>query len=150
MSPAADENQLLYDLFVSYRHREPDRSWVRKTLVPRLESEGLQACIDYRDFRLGEPVVLEMSRAVEQSRYTVAVLTPVYLESNFTELENIMAEHLGLANKERRLLIIMREPCAPRLSLGARLWLDMTDNDEFEVNIRKLVYEMKQPVSGKK
>lgn len=145
MSSEVPEKSLPYDLFLSYRHQEPDRSWVRKTLVPRLELEGLKACIDYRDFRLGEPVILEMSRAVEQSRYTVAVLTPAYLESNFTELENVMAEHLGLSNSQRRLLLIMREPCAPRLSLQARLWLDMTDDDEYEINIQRLVYELRQP-----
>ena len=40
-------------------------------------------------------------RAVESSTYTLAVLTPTYLESTFTELENVLAEHLGLEERER-------------------------------------------------
>ncbi len=61
-----------YDAFISYRHREPDKSWVRETLVPRLEGAGLRVCVDYRCFRLGAPVIREMERAVEESCYTVA------------------------------------------------------------------------------
>ncbi len=134
-----------YDVFISYRQQEPDRTWVRKVLVPRLEKEGgLHACIDHRDFRLGAPLVLEMARAVEQSRYTLAVLTPAYLESNFTELENVLAEHLGLERSQRRLLAVMRQPCTPRLGMRARLWLDMTEDDEFELNVQRLVYELRQ------
>ena len=138
--PPVDEP--VYDVFLSYRQQEPDRSWVRKVLRPALEARGLSVCIDYRDFRLGAPLVLEMGRAVEQSRYTLVVLTPAYLESTFTEVENVMAEHLGLETRERRLLVVLREPCAPRLGLRARLWLDMTDDDEFVHNVDRLVQEL--------
>src|SRR4051794_33245835 len=100
-----------YDAFVSYRQQEPDRSWVRQTLVPRLEGAGLCLCVDYRCFRLGAPFVTEMERAVEQSRYTVAVLTPAYFTSAFTEFENVLADHLGLEGQERRLLMIRRGAC---------------------------------------
>lgn len=133
-----------YDIFISYRHQEPDKSWVRKTLLPELEAQGLRTCIDYRDFRLGAPLVKEMERAVEQSRYTLAVLSPAYLTSNFTELENVLAEHLGLENSQYRLLIVLYQPCQPRLGIRARLWLDMTDADEFEINLARLAYELRQ------
>jgi TIR domain len=134
-----------YDVFISYRQQEPDRSWVRRTLQPRLEAQGLRVCIDHRDFRLGAPLVLEMARAVEQSRYTLAVLSPVYLTSNFADLENVLAEHLGLENSQRRMLAVLREPCTPRLGMRPRLWLDMTDDEELERNVERLVYELRQP-----
>jgi hypothetical protein len=139
----ADERagSFVYDAFVSYRQLEPDRSWVRGTLERRLVDEGLRVCIDYRSFRLGAPLVLEMARAVEQSRYTVAVLTPAYLASTFTELESVLAEHLGLEQRQRRLLLLMREPCSPRLGLRARLWLDVThDGDQ----LARLVDELRR------
>ena len=44
-----------YDLFLSYNPAEPDKTWVRKTLLPRLKAEGLKVFIDYVDFRLGAP-----------------------------------------------------------------------------------------------
>jgi len=141
-APAAD--RFAYDIFISYRHQQPDKTWVRKTLLPQLEAQGLRACIDYRDFRLGTPLVKEMERAVEQSRYTLAVLSPVYLTSNFTELENVLAEHLGLEQSQRRLLAVLYQPCNPRLGMRARLMLDMTDADEFELNLARLADELRQ------
>jgi hypothetical protein len=135
----------MYDVFISYRQKEPDKTWVRKTLVPELEAEEIRVFIDYRDFRLGAPLILEMARAVESSRYTLAILSPTYLESNFTELENVLAEHIGLEESQRRLLAVMREHCRPRLGLRARLWLDMTDDTELDANIARLIYELRQP-----
>jgi hypothetical protein len=142
--PAVPADGFHYDVFISYRQQEPGKSWVRKTLRPKLEAEGLKACIDHRDFRLGAPLVLEMARAVEQSRYTLAVLNEAYLASNFTELEGVLAEHLGLEKSQRRLLAVLREPCIPRLGMRARLWLDMTDDDEFELNLKRLAFELRQ------
>ncbi len=139
----------LYDFFVSYRHREPDKSWVRKTLVPALEAKGLRALIDYRDFRLGAPLVTEMARAVEESRFTLAVITTAYIQSNFTELENVMAKQLGLEKSQVRLIGIIRDPELDinqvRLDIRGSLMLDMTDDDEFEVLIERLVGAIKSP-----
>jgi TIR domain len=135
-----------YDVFISYRRQEPDRTWVRERLVPRLRAKGLRVCIDDESFRLGEPLVLEMARAVEQSRYTLAILSPAYLRGNFAELENVLAEHLGLEQGRRRLLLVVREPCTPRLGLRARLWLDLTDDASFEPGITRLVSELRRPL----
>jgi hypothetical protein len=132
-----------YDVFISYRQKEPDKSWVRQILQKRLEAEGLRVCVDYRDFRLGAALVLEMARAVEQSRYTLAVLSPVYLESTFTELENVLAEHLGLEKSRRRLVAVLRQPCSPRLGIKARLWLDMTEDEDFDLEVQRLVDELR-------
>lgn len=137
-----------YDVFVSYRYHEPDRTWVRSVLERRLVDQGLRVCIDYRSFPLGSPIVLEMARAVERSRYTLAVLTPAYLEGHFSELENVLAEHLGLEEGERRLLAVMREPCKPRLGIRARLYLDLTDDDELDQQLERLVAELRRDPHG--
>lgn len=137
-------NNFKYDVFVSYRAHEPDLSWVRTFLVPRLETSGLIVCVDYKCFRPGALILKEIGRAIEQSRYTVGILSPGYLESNFTEVENIMAEHLGLVLSQRRLLMVMRESCKPRLGIQARLWLDMVAGEQVEVNLARLLYELRQ------
>jgi hypothetical protein len=62
------EDGFKYDVFLSYRGQDPDRTWVRKTLYPRLKAEGLKVCLDAVDFRLGELVIHEMERAVKESR----------------------------------------------------------------------------------
>jgi TIR domain len=138
-----DQADGAYDVFVSYRHHEPDQTWVRDRLVPRLGSEGLRVCLDVESFRLGAPLVLEMGRAVESSTYTLAVLSPAYLESTFTELENVLAEHLGLEQSERRLIVVMREFTRPRLGMRARTWLDMTKDSTFEQDITTLCRQLR-------
>lgn len=142
-TPSTDS--FAYDVFISYHQQEPDKTWVRKTLLPQLQASGIRACIDYRDFRPGALLLLEMERAVEQSRYTLAVLSPAYLMSNFAELENVMSQHLGLELSQRRLLTIMREACKPRLGMRAHMWLDFTDDAELDINISRLTYELQQP-----
>jgi len=141
--------QCPYDFFVSYRHHEPDKSWVRKILVPALEAKGLRAFIDYRDFQLGAPLVTEMARAVEESRFTLAVISDSYLQSNFTELENVMAKQLGLEKSHVRLIGIIRDPKLDidkvRLDIRGSLMLDMIDDDEFDVLIERLVDSIQNP-----
>jgi TIR domain len=134
-----------YDVFISYRQQEPDGPWVRGVLVERLRAAGLRVFIDYESFRLGAPLVLEMARGVEQSRYTLAVLSPAYLASNFTEFEGVLAEHLGLELSQRRLLAVRLAPCQPRLSIRARLWLDMTSGEEVERNLPRLISALREP-----
>ena len=145
MSTAHPSDDFAFDVFISYRHTEPDNSWVRKKLVPRLEAIRLRPFVDYKHFKLGAPLVLEMARGVESCRYTLAVLSPTYLESNFTELENVLAEHLGLENSERRLIAVVIEACKPRLGMRARLWLSMLTDEEFEANFEQLANALREP-----
>jgi hypothetical protein len=142
-SPPADGFR--YDVFVSYNQQEPDKTWVRKALVPRLRSEHLKVFLDRDDFRLGAPIVKEMERAVVQSRYTVGVLSPNYLGSNFNNLESTLAEHIGLEQVQQRYVGVMRVPCKPRLGIRARYYLDMTDDGEFETAVTRLVAQLRQP-----
>lgn len=138
------EDGFKYDVFLSYRQQEPDKTWVRKTLYPRLKAEGLKVCLDVVDFRLGEPVIKEMERAVVESRYTTAVLTPTYLSSNFTDFENVIAQHLGLEQSQRRFLGLLRQPCTPRLGIRALYYLDMTDDDELDLGIARLATQLRE------
>ena len=39
-----------FDVFLSYRQQDPDRTWVRQTLVPALDAAGLRVCIDHPPF----------------------------------------------------------------------------------------------------
>jgi Caspase domain/TIR domain len=138
------DDSFQYDVFLSYRNQDPDKTWVRKTLYPRLKSEGLKLCLDVVDFRLGVPVINEMERAVVESRYTLAVLTPAYLSSNFSDFENVIAQHLGLEQSQRRFLGLVREPCKPRLGIRALYYLDMTDDDEVDLGIARLATQLRE------
>ena len=139
------EDGYAYDVFISYRQQQPDKDWVRRTLKPKLEEQGLKVCIDYRDFRLGAPLVKEMERAVIESRYTLAVVSPAYFISNYTDLENVMAQHLGLEKSQHRLITLLREDCTPRLGMRSSIMLDMTYEEEFDTNMARLIDQLRQP-----
>ena len=77
-------------IFISYSHK--DKEWVRNWLVPKLEAEGIPTHIDYRDFEIGVASVINMERAVEQCAKTLLVLTPHWVESEWTQFEGIMVQ----------------------------------------------------------
>ena len=137
--------RLTHDVFVSYRRQEPDRSWVKRRFGPALRAAGVRVFLDDDDFRLGEPLIDAMTRGVELSRYTVAVLTHAYLKSTFTDVESLMAEHLGLEEARARLIGVMREPVTPRLSMRLRIWLDLTDDADFDDGVARLARELRIP-----
>ena len=136
-----------YDVFISYRAKEADKAWVRKKLLPYLESKGVRVSIDLK-FQLGVPVITSIERAIQRSRYTLVVLSPAYLESSYAEFERLLATHLGLEESQYRLIPIMYEKCTPQLGLRILFLLDMTDEDEFGTNMERIVYQLRQPASG--
>jgi hypothetical protein len=143
--PAPAGDGFRYDVFLSYRDQEPDRSWARKVLLPRLEAEGARACIDFRDFRLGRPRLKAIEEAVESSRYTLSVLTPAYLGSQLAELGGILARFLGDDTNQSRWLGVLREPCRRGLDMRSRMLLDMSDDADLDANVVRLAFEVRQP-----
>jgi hypothetical protein len=136
-------SSLPYDVFISYRQREPDMSWVQRALCPRLKDAGIRVFIDSKNFKIGAPLVTEMERGVKESRRTMVVATPAYLQSTFTEFENILAQHMELEERRQRVLVVMREHCELPLRLAHKLWLDMTTDEAFEDNLTRLVEALK-------
>ena len=70
-----------YDVLIS--HSRGDREWVDEWLLPRLEQAGLHVAVDYRDFVVGMPRIENIERMVRNSRRTIVVLTPEWLESEW-------------------------------------------------------------------
>jgi hypothetical protein len=148
-SPATSPKDAFeFDVFISYRQHEPELSWVRQVLVPRLEAAGVKAMIDVRDFRLGRPLIKEMERGVLQSRYTLVIATPAYFKSLFTEFENLLSQQLGLEQAKDRLLVVMRESCELTLRLSYKLWLSMIDDEQVEENLPRLAQALLAPLDG--
>src|SRR5262245_29517934 len=78
------------DVFLSYRHVDPDRAFARD-LLGRLEAAGFRVAIDERDFRPEATFLEEMERCIQESRFTLAVLSPRYVESGNTMEEAIIS-----------------------------------------------------------
>ena len=75
-------------VFINYSHKEKD--WVKDYLLINLEKQGIPCHIDFRDFEVGVPSLINMERAVETCEKTILVFTPNWVESEFTQFEGIM------------------------------------------------------------
>ena len=126
-----------YDVFVSYSHKDGD--WVQDTLLPHLEAEGLRVCIDYRDFDVGAPSVVNMENAVEHSRKTLLMLTPNWVASEWTEFEGLLARTKDPAGHGRRILPLMVQRCTLPNHLQAFTYLDLTNPAQFDFQMKRLV-----------
>jgi hypothetical protein len=141
MSTEADYT---YDVFISYSHA--NQAWVRGELLPYLKSAGLRVCIDYRDFEIGAPIVTEMRRGLTDSRRTLLILTPDYLESDWTGFEQLMLQTLDPSNRQRRLIPLMREACDLPLEISYLNYLDFAAPDDWELAWSRLLKALQAPV----
>ncbi len=132
--PAGD---FRYDAFISYSDKNGD--WVSQTLLPRLEREGLRICIDYRDFEIGAPSLVNKENAIEHSRKTLLVLTPAWVAGQWTDFEALLVGTEDPAGRARRILPLLVEPCQLPARLKIFTYLDLTKPAEFETQIRRLV-----------
>jgi tetratricopeptide (TPR) repeat protein len=119
------DNTFQYDIFISYSHT--DEAWVRNELLPTLERHGLKICIDYRDFVAGKAAIINMQDASESSRHTLLVLTPRWVESEWTLYESILARTEDPAGLERRTIPLLLEKCKPPKFISMLTWVNFTD-----------------------
>ncbi|RZM75655.1 TIR domain-containing protein [Leptolyngbya iicbica] len=125
-SPAPES--YAYDVFISYSTQ--DKDWVRGELLRRLEDAKLRVCIDYRDFERGAPTLEEIERAANTSRKTLLVLTPNYLESDWTLFERYLLQTKDPVNRKRRLLPLLKEPCELPTSIDFLTYIDFATPDD--------------------
>lgn len=72
------------DFFISYNGA--DEAWA-VWIAWQLEAVGYTVVIQAWDFLPGEDFVLEMNRAMSESRHTIAVLSQNYFSARFTQRE---------------------------------------------------------------
>lgn len=129
-----------YDLFISYSHA--DRTWVWNVLLPRMEAAGFRVCIDNRDFKIGVPVLTTIEEAVETSRHTLIVLTPNWVESQWTEFESLLVATTDPAGRRAKLLPLMLRPCQLPLRIRTLVYSDFTQPDQHEAQFARLAQQI--------
>jgi hypothetical protein len=144
-SPATQDD-FRYDAFISYSSK--DKAWVRGTLLPSLERAGLRVCIDYRDFELGVPSLVNIESAIQQSRKTLLVLTPNWVASQWTDFEGLLVQTLDPAAQRRRILPLLVEPCEIPIRLKLLTYLDLTDPADREAQMPRLIASIRATPAG--
>jgi len=135
-----------YDVFISYRHDGVDLTFARE-LVAALEAEGYMVSIDERDFPANASFLQEMERAIRQSRFTVAVISPRYLESGNTEEEAMISKVLDMGERKRRLIPLVIEPVNMPVWLYGIVGIDWTKRDPLVDPFDKLKATLGAPLA---
>ena len=137
------------------KHRSPlrflHRSVTRiqtgwKYLLPRLEGAGVRVCIDRRDFEIGTPSLVNMERAVDSSRHTLLVLTPAWVESEWTDFESLLGGTGDPAGRRRKFFPIMLKECMPSSRISMLTWADFTQPDKHVDQFERLLEQLRDSV----
>ncbi|XP_065222752.1 protein toll-like [Planococcus citri] len=99
-----------YDAFVSFSHK--DQHFVDEHLIPELEQNGkhrFKLCIHYRDFKVGQFIPSQIIHSVENSKRTIIVLTPNFLQSIWARMEFRMAHLQAIKEGCARVIVILLE-----------------------------------------
>lgn len=134
---ANDEYEKQFDVFISYSHRNAD--WVRDTLVARLKKEGITVCIDEDSFDIGVPALVNMENAVVASRRTLLVLSPPWVESDWTKFESLLNQYDDPSGVLQSTLPLLLEPCDVPLRIRILTRADFTGKADIEKEFAKLI-----------
>jgi len=138
---ALPADRFAHDVFISYSHN--DKDWVYQRLLPSLEAAGLKVCIDFRDFEPGLPSLINMENAVERSRKTLIVLTPAWVESEWTAFESLLIQTDDPAARQRRIIPLLLTLCQPPKRIAILTYLDFTDPNQFDFQMGRLIKAVK-------
>lgn len=124
------------DFFISYTKKNLE--WA-KWIAFVLETADYTTLYQDRDFNSGGNFVVQMHDAMQQTKRTIAVLSPAYLEARYTLPEWAEAVRLDPTGKLALLVPIRVEECNLDGLLAARSYIDLVGLDESEAS--KLLVE---------
>jgi hypothetical protein len=131
-----------YDAFISYRHA--NRALARQ-LLRDLESAGYKVAIDERDFGRNLTFLEELERCIKESRFTLALLSPEYLDSGNCVEEAIICKVLDMGARKRRLVPLVLEKVERPVWLYDITGIDYTDTDPLVPHFEQLTGMLGNP-----
>ncbi len=117
----------MQDFFISYNRA--DKNWA-EWIAWQLEDAGYSTAIQAWDFRPGSNFVLEMQKAATEAQRTMAVLSPDYLNSLFTQPEWAAAFAQDPTGAKRTLLTVRVRECELKGLLAQIVYVDLVGSDE--------------------
>jgi WD40 repeat protein len=122
-----------FDLFVV--HAAEDADFVRGYLLPTLNLPRSRVLL-VDELTPGGYLVAEIAASVARSRYTVAVLSPAYLEDRWAMFGEQLASYASV--EDVHVIPLQLTDCELPLQLRARVSLDFTDRAGWEAQAARL------------
>jgi len=134
------------DFFISYT--SADRQWA-EWIAWHLEKAGYTTVIQVWDFHPGSNFVLEMQRALENSRRAIAVLSSRYLQSAYCQAEWAAAFTEDPTGEKGILIPVRVEQCELKGLHKAIVFIDLVQKDKEEAR-RHLLAKIEHVVTKKR
>jgi TIR domain len=134
-----------YDVFISYSHVDED--WVEHTLLKTVEDAGLRVCIDFRDFAIGRPAIINMQDAALQSRHTILVITESWIKSEWTLFESLLTRTKDPAGLTQRTIPLRLQAVELPDFISMLTWVDFTRADRQAIAWKQLFTALGVPGS---
>ena len=129
-----------FDVFVSYSHK--DKKWVRNWLLPKLEQAGVSYCIDDDHFDIGVAALINMERAVKQSRKTLLVVSENWVASEYASFEGLLLQTKNPTGRKQTFLLVKLDDCALPDRLDIFTWADFRTPEAQEKDISRVVAQI--------
>lgn len=96
-----------YDAFISFSHKDED--FVMQELVPELEKDphSYKICLHMRDWVPGEFISDQIIKTVDESRRTIIVFSPNFIESVWGRMEFQVAHQKAMKEGCTRLIVVI-------------------------------------------
>ncbi len=146
-------------IFISYSHDSPDhKRWVAE-LATRLMANGVNVLLDQWELRFGDDVPKFMERSVQEADRVLMVCTEPYVrkadegEGGVGYEAMIVTASLIKDLGTAKFIPVIRQNTVPRqrpVSLSTRMYLDFSDDAQFEQSLTELLSDLHQPPNAKK
>jgi tetratricopeptide (TPR) repeat protein len=127
-------------VFISYSHK--DKEWVINWLLPGLERAGIKVHIDLRDFKIGLPALVNMENAIKECDKTILVLSPHWLESEWTNFEALMLQTKDPAGLKGSILPLMLKKCELPERLSIFTYANFMEENKRESELSRLLNQL--------
>lgn len=124
------------DFFISYN--KAVRQWA-EWIAWQLEEARYSVIIQAWDFRPGNNFISEMQRGLIEAEKVIAVISPEYMQSGFTEAEWSTAFAKDPTGKKRNLITVRVKDFYPEGLLGQVIYIDLLGLNETEA--KKVILE---------
>ncbi|XP_052091387.1 toll-like receptor Tollo [Mytilus californianus] len=117
------DNPKYYDAFISYS--SSDERWVYDVLCTRLKSllPDVNLCLHHKDFIPGACIAENIINSVENSRYTLLILSLNFIESEWCQMEFQKAFHQTLKHRRHLLVLLIEDIDFSLLDYDLRFFL---------------------------
>ena len=100
-----DNDNYQYDIFISYAN--DDYRFATGEMYNTLDAAGLSVCLHQKDFLPGSYIAENILRAIKNSRKTVIVLSPAFLDSKWCMYEFNMARMEGIYGRDGESIVFV-------------------------------------------